>query len=132
MHQGQVTIKLNELLKVHAQSNICMPYPCITSAGAFISQPVPGCTLCQHFKLALPILLPCITSQTSRYGEADTTPISCCACTCMDMAWHQLILRPLWDCHISAASVHSAEGGAYSITERACSPHRSGLNINGC
>ena len=124
--QGQVTIKSNELLKVHAQSSICMPYPCIISAGTFVSQHGPGCTLCQQFELALPILLPCITSRTSRYGEADTIPISWCACACMDMAWYQLILQPLCGCYISAASVHIAEGGApYSMTERACTPHPS-------
>jgi len=44
----------------------------------------------------------------------------------MCMAWYQLILQPLCGCHISAASVHIAEGGAaYSITERACTPHPS-------
>ena len=96
MHQGQVTIKSNQLLKVHAQSTICMPYPCITSAGTFISQHGPGCTLCQQFELALTILLPCITSQTSLYVEADTIPVSCCACTmsCINMAWYQLYCNP--------------------------------------
>jgi len=87
-------------------------YACHTSAGTFISQHGPGCTLCQQFELALPILLPCITSQTSLYGEADTIPVSCCAYTCMNMAWYQLILQPLCGCHISAASVHIAEGSS--------------------